>query len=377
MMPNHYNTRSSKLNAVANGTAPLGGTSTPSTQPSPVPNPYKVPRNSATPPEVAVGATDPGTDVCTPPRNSRNGVELSNLLPIPIVTPAVASPASALASTPVPIVISTNRRSSEEQEEQEGELVVQEEQDYSTVYLPEGEEAKPSSGTCNPPSNEPADGVTTSLSAAAAHVNAAEVTDGSRFAKGTTNNTRKYSMRKKKLITEFVDVLKKNEKKYARFLVLCTNVPPEFPSQEPIESVFVLLRGDDCKPEKIRSLNEMLIDWVTQKKLVNPPKGCTSVFPAPASLNTMVRTFFASTKDYYQWNYKLKDFTYDGGYVGFFAAICEKRRLYDVSKTMFIFYFHLYFHSSLTPINSQLLYDSLHMVTNLIMSILLLKKQKK
>jgi hypothetical protein len=99
MMPNHYNTRSSKLNAVANGTAPLGGTSTPSTQPSPVPNPYKVPRNSATPPEVAVGATDPGTDVCTPPRtNSRNGVELSNLLPIPIVTPAVASPASALTA---------------------------------------------------------------------------------------------------------------------------------------------------------------------------------------------------------------------------------------------------------------------------------------
>lgn len=114
--------------------------------------------------------------------------------------------------------------------------------------------------------------------------------------------------------------------------MLCTNVPPEFPSQEPTESVFVLLRGDDCKPEKIRSLNEMLIDWVTQKRLVNPPKGSTSVFPAPASLNTMVRTFFASTKDYYQWNYKLKDFTYDGGYVGFFAAICVKRRMHDVSK---------------------------------------------
>jgi hypothetical protein len=44
------------------------------------------------------------------------------------------------------------------------------------------------------------------LTAATTHVNAAEVTDGSRFAKGTTNNTRKYSSRKKKLITEFVDV---------------------------------------------------------------------------------------------------------------------------------------------------------------------------
>jgi hypothetical protein len=92
------------------------------------------------------------------------------------------------------------------------------EQENSTVYLPpatdsptngpvvpgmavglpvgSGEEAKPSTST--PPSS--------SLSAAAAHVNAAEVTDGSRFTKGTTNNTRIYSLRKKKLITEFVDV---------------------------------------------------------------------------------------------------------------------------------------------------------------------------
>jgi hypothetical protein len=140
-MPNHYNTRSSKLSAVANGTATLlGGTSTPSTQPSTVPNPYntaiRVPVvtvvatttlndcvlaalddhswcNSATPSEVAVGATDPCTDVCTPSRNTRNGVEHSNLLPPPVVTPAVASPPSALVSTPVQSVISTNRNEQE------------------------------------------------------------------------------------------------------------------------------------------------------------------------------------------------------------------------------------------------------------------------
>ncbi len=262
-MPHYHNTRSSKLSAVANGTAaPLGDTSTPSTQPCTVPNPYntviRVPvatvvatttlndcvlaalddhsrRNSATPSEVAGGATDPCTDVCTPPRNARNDVEHSNPLPIPVVTPAVASPPSALASTPVPSVISTNKRSREEREEQEGELVVQE-QEYSTVYLPpatdsptngpvvpemtvglpvgSGEEAKPSTST--PPSNDFVDGVS-SLSAAAAHVNAAEVTDGSRFAKGTTNNTRKYSLRKKKLITEFVDVLKKMKKSMQGF----------------------------------------------------------------------------------------------------------------------------------------------------------------
>jgi hypothetical protein len=127
-----------------------------------------------------------------------------------------------------------------------------------------------------------------------------------------------------------VSVLKKNKEKYARFLVLTSDVPSTFLSSEPVEMVFILLRGEENKPDKIRSLNLMLIDWVDGKRLKNPQKN-GNVFPAPSSLNTMVQTFLASTKDYYQWSFSQKDFGYDGGYNSFFAALCEKRRRLDVS----------------------------------------------
>jgi hypothetical protein len=178
--------------------------------------------------------------------------------------------------------------------------------------------------------NRPEPKVPDNLALAAGHVNTADLTDGARFALGTTNHTRKYTVRKKALLSEFVNVLKKNEQKYARFLVLTTEVPSTFPSAEPVEMVFILLRGEENKPDKIRSLNMMLIDWVEAKRLKVPQKNGNE-FPAPSSLNTMVRTFLASTKDYYQWSFSQKDFGFDGGYNGFFAALCEKRRKLDVS----------------------------------------------
>jgi hypothetical protein len=175
------------------------------------------------------------------------------------------------------------------------------------------------------------------LAMAADHTNTVDLTDGARFTLGTTNHTWKYTTRKKALLSEFVSVLKSNKEKYERFLVLTSDVVPStFPSAEPVEMVFILLRGEENKTDKIRSLNVMLIDWVESKRLKVPQKN-GNVFPAPSSLNTMVPTFLASTKDYYQWSFSQKDFGYDGGYNGFFAALCETRRKLDVSNELFCY----------------------------------------
>ncbi len=161
------------------------------------------------------------------------------------------------------------------------------------------------------------------------------VTEGARFAEGTTNHSCKYTNRKKKLLNEFVEVLRSHPDKYAQYIVLTTDVPPSFPSNEPTEVVFVLLRGEEDRADKVRQLNAMIIDWVSDKRLRKNPREGGSCYPAPASLNTMIRTFFASAKDYYQWSYSQKDFCFDGRYNGFFAALCKKRRAEDVSYCMF------------------------------------------
>jgi hypothetical protein len=145
-----------------------------------------------------------------------------------------------------------------------------------------------------------------------------------------------------------VEVLKGHPKKYARFLVLADKVPSGFPTLEPTEMVFVLLRGEENQTEKVRSLNGMSIDWVSEKKLKKPLREGGSYYPAPASLNTMVRTFFASAKDYYQGSFSQKDFSFNGGYNGFFAALCKKRREEDVS---FLFCFFRQFLKNFFSLN--------------------------
>jgi hypothetical protein len=87
--------------------------------------------------------------------------------------------------------------------------------------------------------------------------------------------------------------------------------------------VFLLLRGEENKVQKVRSLNKMIIDWVTDKQLKNTQKNGIT-FPAPSSINTMICTFFAAAKDYYQWSFSQKDFNFDGGYNGFFLLLCVK-----------------------------------------------------
>jgi hypothetical protein len=85
--------------------------------------------------------------------------------------------------------------------------------------------------------------------------------------------------------------------------------------------VFLVLHGENNKAEKVRSLNSMIINWVTDKRLKVPLKnGITN--PAPSSLNTMICMLFNAAKDYYQWQFSHKDFGFDGGYNRIFCALC-------------------------------------------------------
>jgi hypothetical protein len=91
-------------------------------------------------------------------------------------------------------------------------------------------------------------------------------------------------------------------------LEITSNVPDYFPSKEPIEKLFVLLSGKESMPKKVEILNNMLIDWVKDKRLVTLPR-IGNIYPAPSSLNTMVQTLFAAAKDYYKWEFATKDFS--------------------------------------------------------------------
>jgi hypothetical protein len=136
------------------------------------------------------------------------------------------------------------------------------------------------------------------LCVATAVANISEPTDGDTFAKGTTNHTCSYTNQKKNFLNEFVDVLSAHPSKYTCFLEVTTDAPPLFPTDEPTEMVFLLLRGEENKAQKVRRLNKMIIDWVADNRLKNTTKN-GSAFPVPLSINTMIHTFFATTKNYY------------------------------------------------------------------------------
>jgi hypothetical protein len=83
---------------------------------------------------------------------------------------------------------------------------------------------------------------------------------------------------------------------------------------------------------KMRSLNSMIINLVTDKRLKVPLKNGIT-YPAPSSLNTMICMFFTAAKDYYQWQFSQKDFGIDGGGGGILEFLCSvlKRREMNVS----------------------------------------------
>ena len=126
-------------------------------------------------------------------------------------------------------------------------------------------------------------------------------TDAISYAKSTTNNSPSYTEKRKKIIDQFIVGLAKQAPKYDKYLKKTRNDVPSFFPAEEVETLFILLRGPEDKRKKVMLLNEMLIDWVaTARKKTTSHTG--SIYHSPSTLNFMIRSFFASTKDYYNWN---------------------------------------------------------------------------
>ena len=103
--------------------------------------------------------------------------------------------------------------------------------------------------------------------------------------------------------------------------------------------MFVLLSRKGDRRNKVWVLNQMLIDWVTEKENCSTRRCCgpngMSKWPSPATLNTMVQTFFAAMKEYYRWDFLTKDFNFEWGYNGFFKQLVELRQREDVSIMLY------------------------------------------
>ena len=178
-----------------------------------------------------------------------------------------------------------------------------------------------------------------SLSDVMAQLRSAPLTRGCAIAVNSSSCTKNYTRKKKKLLIEFVEALRAKSPKYDLIIQPAENVPSFFPQESGlVAEVFVLLSGKGDRRNKIRVLNEMLIDWVAEKENKGTgrragPNG-RSKWPSPATLNTMVRTFFAATKEYYGWDFTTKDFNFERGYNGFFRQLVELRQREDVSIIM-------------------------------------------
>ena len=165
------------------------------------------------------------------------------------------------------------------------------------------------------------------------NLSSAPETTGMAMARATTNNSDGYTNRRRKIIDEFLLSLWENLPKYDQYLRKTTsNVPAFFPSPE-VKLLFILLSGPEEEKKKIMILNNMLVDWIgsAKKKKVDPG---TSIYHSPSTLNYMLRSFFSTTKEYYNWLFTTNDFNFEGGFNGFFKALCTKRLRDDVSVSI-------------------------------------------
>ena len=244
-----------------------------------------------------------------PPSNNGPTTE-TNLTPTPASNAPSTSATSAPSSAPSSIAPSTKENATE-------------------------------NATTAPPVEVPpvrADGGSRTLDQMFADIHEADETPGASFAKGTTSNSTSYTVKRKKVIDEFLAGLWQQAPKYDIYLQKTKkNVPVFFPAKE-VEALFILLSGPDEKRKKIGVLNNMLVDWIACARKKNPPRG-SSIYHSPSTLNFMLRSFFAATKSYYNWCFNYGDFDYDGGFNGFFKALCEERRKEDVSILIVKFFF--------------------------------------
>ena len=157
----------------------------------------------------------------------------------------------------------------------------------------------------------------------------AQDTEGVAFARTTAHVSQGYINQRRRIINDFINSLWACTPKYDTYLKKTRDTPAHFPAGEH-EVLFVVLCGTTDKRMKVYSLNSMLVDWIASLKKKSPGR-TGSEYHSPSTINYMVRSFFAATKEYYDWNFSYADFNYEGGFNGFFKDLCEKRRKADVS----------------------------------------------
>jgi hypothetical protein len=183
------------------------------------------------------------------------------------------------------------------------------------------------------------------LDAALAESKTSDKTPGKRVAEGLTVHTEEYCVRKKRYIRNFIGALKK-EKKWHAFLKPTKEVPDFFQLEEEgggtVEAVFVLLYPGDGldRNKKVRTLSDMLIDWVNGMEIPvgkggkknNEKEGVAKRWHAPATINVMIRSFLAATKDLYGWDFAISEFNHVGGFNAFLKNLFAERQKIDVSN---------------------------------------------
>ena len=109
-------------------------------------------------------------------------------------------------------------------------------------------------------------------------------------------------------------------------------LPPSFINTPPeVELLFVALSGKTDKTRKCKLMSDMLIDWVGGLRLTRSSKS-GNFYHQPCTINVMVRTLLAAMKEYFNCEFTVNDFKFDGGYAAFFPLICEQRQKKDVSE---------------------------------------------
>ena len=128
------------------------------------------------------------------------------------------------------------------------------------------------------------------LCSAVAEAESCQQSPGMRLAAGSSVHSAGYCNKKKIVIRNFIEGLRRAAPKYNAFLKPPANIPEWF-SYAPSEAVFVLLSPfEKDKQKKTKMLNEMLIDWVngmvkthTRKKKRPPRTGTPLALSVPLS----------------------------------------------------------------------------------------------
>ena len=171
------------------------------------------------------------------------------------------------------------------------------------------------------------------LDSALAHASACSTTPGMTRAAIASIHSDGYCSKKRAVIRSFIENLADRAPKYNKFLKTTNRYPDWFVFDGPVENVFVMLSpsGSGDRMKKIKTLSEMLIDWVDGLEM-KKTGGKKKKWHAPSTLNVMVRSLLAGCKDFFGWEFSISDFKFDGGFNAYFKDLVETRRKEDVSE---------------------------------------------